>query len=1839
MANNLLIIDPNEDGRGNIPLEDLSIFVELKVFTRDDDIIRFDNSSGSVSTESSKTNKSTTISFIDTNSESNGKTYLNTNYTEINSEFNNSNDDLGTLGIETIDISFNASLTPIVKIRFKDVRGRLFEMGNDSPYAFLFRMPYPIFYLTVKGYYGKPIQYALHMTEFSGSLDDSTGSFVINANFIGYTYAFLSDILMGYIKAIPYTTNGKKLISNEGDYISFVELSRTIATIQKSVTSYKSKDKKLKALTLFNEFKSKLEQIKTNILTAGEIIKISNNGESFKTIRNEDIVFTTFKSKGPDMSGYKREVLTLIDEFNKFSIEKNSSFLLNKEDFALNSDGILYRKLLISDITDATWEEYQEVFNESINTFPNTQMYREKIINFKETSDIDENEKILDSYNNFKGVLTSDEFRNKFSGAFESPLLNSVSYLDVFDARLGVKIIDELILKIDRQESEVTGEVYDEFVNKINESLENEGILFDTSIGTLFKILTNHVDIFVDAIRMVGMEVKTQVEAGNRMFNVSKDSLPENNVGEQIKAFPDYLEKGSSRNTTSNFGKNEEAYVDKWIGSNPIFKNIPEVIFIEDLYRAMLKKGGEERDFLNNIDKEDDGWYPVNPLETQAFNRGSENPWSLIDNSNTDLIEKLLIERMITFLSYSNKDLTDSEIVDMAKIEAEQAFKEIKNPSVKLSMISGEPTTENFTSKRLEILKSVKDKYGLDIKKIKDDEFFVLPIILPGGFPFTAIWQTEEGVFKYEYQGKFTSDSVLERNYVPIIQDLSDLKNTENPILSSLNNNGSVSNDKIYTSNLIGGPGNGEDFIKIINPSEYNNDGIDYTDYSDIISRKSADYNITSQIRSSNVSDMSKHNYIYSGKFKTPEFSTYRDSNNTYPLHYEFYTDVNLCNLGVRKDNTKTKYDTFSEVNGEYVLNDNITPCDTKDNQKRLKTFNKPNIGFKLSSIRKIALGNEDTNDFKYQPTLYANGLEVPLFGSEFYYSQKTDEAKALLFLHTLPFAGLSEAKAEGKIRDLFNSKISNFFNKRAGFVDVPYSWVLFMGGMIHRMQSENEIITFLDNIGDSLIPNISPENLDIKKDEYLCYNVVHDDFAPGQEFVDAGIGMLSFTQPIGRDTKIIFHKIGNIIKSLPNSVKTQFVNEFINWVSNNNGFQRLKGKLEIFPTVSSDLSRLSSWLNISNSVENGFLSPTLSDNYIVVSQTNVTFTAPFKSSLNNFYLELRGESATLSGIPTASNDLIDFMLDKRVIINGTYRIWEDIDEEITTNKYTDILINGDNVASYLNTFLSRFRTLNNNVQIDDTDEISQRVFNTTNVDDIKLSLYKNVKSFYDKWIVGIDKDTKSVITNNLYDTFKIIDRSYEDISGKFKVSPFGLLRHLNNSNNVNFYNFIATILRDNNFDFHALPTFVDYSNENEVKEIFEPTRFDEMSPTVGPQFICMYIGERSNRLEIPESNGKTKNDGMFVDKDGNLTNFATDFTSDKPKIPYFMVSYADQNQSIFKNLTLDQKEFTETHEGLQIIDDLSTQNRNNSIGQNLFDIYNNRSYSAEVEMLGCAEIQPFMYFQLNNVPMFRGAYTIINTRHHIKPNHMTTYFKGVRVRKGKTKMIDDSTLYMNLIGNINDIQNETATFDSLDVSKANKDIEDKASTVDSVAISNLGFTHPLRTEIRVTSDFGPRVINGAQNFHYGADFRAEVGTPIYAPANNGVITRVRYEVGGAAGLYIDITYGKFKFRLMHLSSVPDEFFDSVNNISSDPNAKGIEKLRVDGKIQTFLFNPEIKIFGINKIIGYTGGVGNNEFAGSSSTPHLHMTIFEGNDKKNPQRFFDAKDWKWNKGQYDIDKN
>ena len=62
-----------------------------------------------------------------------------------------------------------------------------------------------------------------------------------------------------------------------------------------------------------------------------------------------------------------------------------------------------------------------------------------------------------------------------------------------------------------------------------------------------------------------------------------------------------------------------------------------------------------------------------------------------------------------------------------------------------------------------------------------------------------------------------------------------------------------------------------------------------------------------------------------------------------------------------------------------------------------------------------------------------------------------------------------------------------------------------------------------------------------------------------------------------------------------------------------------------------------------------------------------------------------------------------------------------------------------------------------------------------------------------------------------------------------------------------------------------------------------------------------------------------------------------------------------------------------------------------------LYNLYKNRSYKCSIDMMGNALMQPMMYFNLRNVPMFSGPYMITKVAHRISENGFDTTIEGQR--------------------------------------------------------------------------------------------------------------------------------------------------------------------------------------------------------------------------------------------------
>jgi hypothetical protein len=113
--------------------------------------------------------------------------------------------DNGLLGITNIQIRQGLDFMPTITMELEDIKGRaMFEAGNNSPYAAFFNLPYPLFHLTIKGYYGKAVKLALMLYSFTSRYDTTSGNFKISLVFYTYKYTVLTEVLMGYLRAIPY---------------------------------------------------------------------------------------------------------------------------------------------------------------------------------------------------------------------------------------------------------------------------------------------------------------------------------------------------------------------------------------------------------------------------------------------------------------------------------------------------------------------------------------------------------------------------------------------------------------------------------------------------------------------------------------------------------------------------------------------------------------------------------------------------------------------------------------------------------------------------------------------------------------------------------------------------------------------------------------------------------------------------------------------------------------------------------------------------------------------------------------------------------------------------------------------------------------------------------------------------------------------------------------------------------------------------------------------------------------------------------------------------------------------------------------------------------------------------------------------------------------------------------------------------------------------------------------------------------------------------------------------------------------------------------------------------
>lgn len=373
-------------------------------------------------------------------------------------------------------------------------------------------------------------------------------------------------------------------------------------------------------------------------------------------------------------------------------------------------------------------------------------------------------------------------------------------------------------------------------------------------------------------------------------------------------------------------------------------------------------------------------------------------------------------------------------------------------------------------------------------------------------------------------------------------------------------------------------------------------------------------------------------------------------------------------------------------------------------------------------------------------------------------------------------------------------------------------------------------------------------------------------------------------------------------------------------------------------------------------------------------------------------------------------------------------------------------LSQGD-IESYLKGFLDTIKTkLNMKEGVVEGSGDNQSAIMTLNLgsdsDDIRIGVYKYMKQLYDKWIAS---DTNNSFLRMEYmfseerPTFYFVDSCYNRIGKSMYINMGKLIEQIVNSQTnkgLPLISMMSGMYADNKFQLMFIQNFADRANSNFMREMFTPIPYVEVKePDNHPEYVVLYPYEPSSKLDVKGSD--YPDDGFYLN---DSTTWPVMVSSKRPgidlAIPAFGVTYGQQYQSYFKDIQVDMNSPMSTEQSITAkflvaganTSDSNTGPRQVTAGQDLYTIYANNSYTCTVTMMGCAWVQPMMYFVLNNIPMFRGSYQIVKVNHSIHAGQFITTFTGVRMARTATRAVRDY-LFGNTIDSMADYKSQEEIF------------------------------------------------------------------------------------------------------------------------------------------------------------------------------------------------------------------
>ena len=1518
---NVILLDPNDVNTNpnmvnSIPqYQDMFIYAELRAVRKERTVLVTSSEKGNGSNvlKTGLEKNVGEVNFIGVDQNKNSPDYLKFT-TRYYDGSNGDNIQYEGFGMSNIKVIINSSFIPQVSIQFIDVRGLAFFNRTNSPYRILFDFPPPIFYFTIKGYYGKALNYKLHLVKYTSEFKAENGNFVIDAQFVAVTFAPLTDVLFRYVVNFPLIASG----NTSSSLVPKIDTPprNTFELILKLKVLYDDIDKKIKSLNETKNYDLALNQIAKNTLTLSILAnykdKLSINGNSYLLLVDS--------SKPSASSASAAASSSLLDNINMFDSKVQSN--------PINGNEV---------ITSISFSDYDEIIKMASTpakpTNINKKLYVVYITGKKDTipystttAEIDKNfDSILGGYkneliNSYNDIKLSNDSSN---GSINIPLVNFTNSYDVStfinseqDTKYRGIDITNIYISLYKNQSSLNQSkaiLATQINTIINQTImKNLGMM--PTIYNIFKIILDDVDTFFRTLTATSISAENHHNTleYNKLIISDNRYADIKTTNKKIYSFPLVIDKQSVAGGSGN----KEIRVAPVKLSQLLTQPFPELTLIQNFIDTFNRQSKfneimNQKDLLN-----DDGtykWIPISPLDSKL---GSD--------------------------------------------EKESAY---------IGPFYGVDTNDGGTGMPINLSSDVRLS---QILKIVLDRFY---IISQSSYP-TSFYSTQKGVSKAYIELYAKAEAV-------------NLANSANQTtyVKNLIDSATLFNNLTNFYNYLNDPKKGVLDHYIFNNTDKTNIPLANEELNSItayVNKKNPAY-VGSVIRQQNI--------------KTQTFDA--TSTSTKPV------------------------DKFQNTKLRGFIGNIFLAKPAKD----FYLFTKENLIYIMDGlVEKNAVVTNNTILDKQEINMNTRYLDSTIFGT-IPLETKNNIIPKLLLNGNAFYSKTNTKNAASNLRS-FDNIINSWISQLSHYDDQIYDTIIDANNPSYN-RNLSELI-FLSNFGFTL----SPFNQYPNKLNSLIFNIAGVIQVP--TFLPAYIGLLVlalrnngdpnstfnvktiqdfFTTGGGRNLEssgfLIFADLHDVDKYLSQQDKENYFDEF-DVFDRGQYISILAEVYKMYHTIKDDVT----------------------DKHITKPAEIITE----KQLQYDYYLNPNSKIDDGNNVGSKYIDILSPLITRTNILNFSEITFSTDDSLVNIAPnigYTSLqALNADTAHPNKKTandsfFKIFFSELLGNLQGKQKELKDQDTENLklSGDEDIITQTYYSFKNINDKWLTNPDINSKNgkgypLNDNNagkgLIDSFVFVDRAMNPIGDT--ILNVEILSQMFDDPNISVFSVLSQILSLNGFEFFPLQNFMSYTQQSWIDSFKIAPNINSIQNVA---YVCMYIGGTSS-YPTGVANGfmddgitDLANVGVIdfntkppIDKDGNLIKEISlnsedgKQVSNNKKFPWaqvraFRVRFGEQNQSMFTDIKIDSKEYPETNESIQILARLAGDDKVQSPipkGQNLFSLYENRAYKATITGLGNAMIQPTQYFQLENVPLFSGAYIILTVEHNIEGNRMMTSFSGTKI-------------------------------------------------------------------------------------------------------------------------------------------------------------------------------------------------------------------------------------------------